>query len=175
MSPSDGPQNRRQASPVELAALLVQAVCVPGEGEEAAVTLVADNLGLEAASIGEELMYLRAFAIDFAVLMGLGDSPAKDQILSRYYEHWKRIDEGAGGGTQEAMEERLGAYAAAVGQSAQAQGGLSDEVGRQFASRCVAEGGLDATELVVFGGRMFAALYDGVVELLTEVEIILVE
>ena len=155
--------------------MLVQAVCVPGEAEPAAVAALAAALGLDAEAVAEELLYLRAFAIDFAVLMALGDSPAKDQIQTRYYEHWTRIDQQAGGQALRAMEERLQEYAMAVGASAHGQGGLAAQVGQSLALRCGAGEGPDAAELAVFGGRLFAALYDEVVALLTDVEIVLLE
>lgn len=162
---------RRQATPVELAALLVESVCVPAAGEAEVVAHLAATLELPPEALGEELLYLRAFAVDFAVLMTLGDAPAKDQILSRYYAHWNRIDEQSGG-TLAALEERLGDYAAAIGQ-AQGQAGLAAQVGRALAERC----GLDPAppQLAVLGARLFAAVYEEVTAMLTEVEIVLLE
>ena len=177
MNSADGTTDggsRRQVTPAELAALFVDAVSIPGEGEADAVRELSAALDLEAESVSGELLYLRAFAVDFAVLMGLGDSLAKDQILSCYYEHWTRIDE-AEGDTLVAMEERLQAYAAAVGAGAHGQVGLSGEVGQAFAVRCVDAEGPPVTELMVLGGRLFAAVYDEMVGLLTEVDIVLEE
>ncbi|HIG16751.1 MAG TPA: hypothetical protein EYQ31_05370, partial [Candidatus Handelsmanbacteria bacterium] len=57
--------SRKQASPVELAALLAESVCVPGEGEQEAVGELAAALQVNADVLAEELLYLRAFAADF--------------------------------------------------------------------------------------------------------------
>lgn len=158
---------------MELSALLVESVCVPAAGEAEAVAQLAGILGLRAEALGEELLYLRAFAVDFAVLLTLGDVPAKDQLLAHYYGHWHRIDDQSGGDTLAALEERLGEYAAAVGQVIPAHRGLAAQVGRALAECC---GRPDAPpELVVLGGRMFAALYEEVTALLTDVEIVLLE
>ena len=165
---------RKQASPVELAALLADAVCVPGIGEKEAVGQLAAALQLQEEAISEELLYLRAFAIDFAVLMSLGDSPEKDQILSRYYEHWERID-GEAEGTLAILEQRLRDYAAIVGDVEPGHGGLARQLGIALAARCGVDAGPEAGELMIFGARLFAALFDEVSGLLTEVEIVLLE
>jgi hypothetical protein len=168
------PGERRQASPVELAALLVESVCVPGPGEDDAVRQLGKALSVPPERIAEELLYLRAFAVDFAVLMSLGDSPAKDQILSRYYAHWEGIDENAEG-TLAALEERLRDYASVVGDIEPGRGGLAQSLGTALALRCQVEAGPAAGELMVFGARLFAVLYDEVTSLLTEVELILLD
>ncbi len=166
--------SRKQASPVELAALLAESVCVPGEGEQEAVGELAAALQVNADVLAEELLYLRAFAVDFAVLMSLGDSPAKDQILSRYYEHWERIDAEAEG-TLEILEQRLLDYAAIVGDVERGHGGLARQLGIALAVRCDVEAGPAAGELMVFGGRLFAVLYEEVSAMLTEIDILLLE
>lgn len=166
--------NRREASPVELAALLADSVLVPGPGEQDAVQQLGQALAVPADRISEELMFLRAFAVDFAVLMSLGDAPAKDQILGGYYEHWRRIDAEAEG-AMEALEERLRDYAALVGSIEPGQGGLGRQVGQALAVRCGVQAGIEAGELMVFGARLFAVLYDEVTQLLTDVDIVLLE
>jgi hypothetical protein len=165
---------RKQATPVELAAILAESVFVPGEGERQAVEKLAELLEVKADVISEELLYLRAFAVDFAVLMSLGDSPAKDQILSGYYEHWQRIDADAPG-TMEILEERLRDFAAIVGDIELGAGGLTRQLGITLAARCQVDAGPAAGELMVFGGRLFAVLYEELTALLTEVEIVLLE
>lgn len=169
----DGTDNK-QATPVELSAILVECVCVAGPGEPEAVAALASSLQLRPDAIAEELLYLRAFAVDFAVLMSLGDAPAKDQILSRYYDHWDRIDAEAEG-TRAVLEQRLLDYAAVVGDVEPGHGGLGRQLGIALAAHCgVADNGGDASgELMVFAARLFAVLYDEVTSLLTEVDIIL--
>ena len=164
---------RNQATPVELSALLVECVCVPGAGEQEAVGQLAEALHVQPDTLAEELLYLRAFAVDFAVLMSLGDAPAKDHILSRYYEHWQRIDEEAEG-ARAALEERLQGYAAVVGEVAPG-GGLARQLGIALAARVSVDAGDAAVELMVFGARLFAVLYDEVTSLLTEVDILLLD
>ena len=159
---------------MELAALLVDTVCVPGSGEQEALGELAGFLGVERGSMESELMFLRAFAVDFAVLLALGDSPAKDQILSRYYEHWERIDAEVEG-TLAILEERLQDYAAIIGDIEPGTGGLARQLGIALAARCGVKDNPDAGELMIFGGRLFAALYEEVTAMLTEVEIVLLE
>ena len=166
--------NRKQASPVELAALLAESVCVPSAGEPEAVGHLAALLRVKADAMAEELLYLRAFAVDFAVLLALRDSPAKDQILSRYYEHWERIDAEVEG-TLAILEERLQDYAAIIGDIEPGTGGLARQLGIALAARCGVKDNPDAGELMIFGGRLFAALYEEVTAMLTEVEIVLLE
>ena len=161
---------RRQATAIELSALLVECVCVPGPGEQQAVGLLATALNVGPEAIAEELLYLRAFAVDFAVLMSLGDTPAKDQILALYYEHWQRLDQEVEG-ARAALEERLQAYAAVVGDVTPGQGGLARQLGIALAARINGEGQAPG-ELMVFGARLFAALYDEVRNLLTEIDIL---
>lgn len=167
-------RTRNQATPVELSALLVECVCVPGAGERAAVGQLAAALQVQPEAIAEELLYLRAFAVDFAVLMSLGDAPAKDQILSHYYQHWQRIDEEAEG-ARAALEERLQGYAAIVGEVAPGGGGLARQLGIGLAARIDVDAGDAAAELMIFGARLFAVLYDEVTSLLTEVDILLLD
>lgn len=180
----DGTDNK-QATAVELSALLVECVCVPGPGEGQAVAALASALAMRPEVIAEELLYLRAFAVDFAVLMSLGDAPAKDQILSRYYEHWDRIDREAEG-TRDALEQRLRDYAGVVGDVEPGAGGLARRLGIALAAFCGNSNGSPpaepasgdnqaAAELMVFAARLFAALYDEVTSMLTEVDIILLE
>ena len=137
--------NRKQASPAELAALLAECVCVPGAGEPEAGGHLAALLRVKADAMAEELLYLRAFAVDFAVLLALGDSPAKDQILSRYYEHWERIDAEVEG-TLAIFEERLQDYAAIIGdiepggalrRRGQPRCGETDDLRRPFVRRAL--------------------------------------
>ena len=169
---------RKQATPVELSALLVECVCVPGPGEQEAVRPLAAAVQVSPEAISEELLYLRAFAVDFAVLMSLGDAPAKDQILSLYYEHWQRIDEQAAG-TRAALEERLQGYAAVVGDVTPGHGGLARQLGLALVGHIGADPGSAAGdaagELMIFGARLFAVLYDEVTSLLTEVDILLLD
>jgi hypothetical protein len=165
---------KKQATPIELAAILAESVFAAGEGEQEAVGQLAELLQVKADAISEELLYLRAFAVDFAVLMSLGDSPAKDQILSGYYEHWQRIEADAPG-TMEILEERLQDFAAIVGDVEPGAGGLARQLGIALAARCQVEAGPAAGDLIVFGGRLFAVIYEEVTALLTEVEIVLLD
>ncbi len=171
---SEGGSSRRQATAIELSALLVECVCVAGPGEPEAVSALAEALGVKPDVIAEELLYLRAFAVDFAVLMSLGDAPEKDQILACYYEHWERI-EVAAEGTRATLEERLRDYAAVVGDVQPGSGGLGRGLGIALAARCAAPDGPAAAELIVFAARLFAVLYDEVTSMLTEIDIVLLD
>ena len=53
---------KEEASPVELSALLMDAVCTPAEREQTALGELAGHLGMEVNILQSELMFLRAFA-----------------------------------------------------------------------------------------------------------------
>ena len=55
---------KKEATPVELSALLLDAVCTPSERERVALGELAGHLGVEVGQLQSELMFLRAFALD---------------------------------------------------------------------------------------------------------------
>ena len=79
---------RREATPVEIAALLMNAVCTPAEREQAALAELAEQIGVDLGHLQSELMLLRAFAVDFAMAMTLGQTLVRRAILMRIHQHW---------------------------------------------------------------------------------------
>lgn len=170
--PQPPPPRKKQATPVELAALLVDTVCVPGSGEREALRELAELLGLESGSMESELMFLRAFAVDFATDMTLGDAPERWAITERFYKHWEMISDQVDAGVFEDLQDRISYYTDAVHSESDGPSGLMAQVGLAFAERCgvVEEGGED---LAMLGGSMFVALFEEISDLLSGIDIVL--
>ena len=100
---------RKEATPIELGALLMDAVCKPGEREQEAVRQLAAHLGVDLERLQMELMYLRAFAVEFATTISLGESPDREAVSTQYYRHWDQVAEQAGEGVAEELDARLAA------------------------------------------------------------------
>ena len=163
--------SRREATPIEIAALLMDAVCTPEEREQTALGELAAHLQIDLDQMQSELLFLRAFAVDFATAMALGQAPERQAILERYYLHWEQIDQEAGGGLLTDLQARLQLYTETVGSHERTPAGLKGLVGRTFA-RCCERDEVEE-ELTVLGGEMFGALFEEVVDLLQEVDIAL--
>lgn len=168
---SSPPARRRQATPIELSALLMEAVCGPAATTDAAVAELAEFLELSAGHLQGELMFVRAFAVDFATSLTLGDSAEREAIRAHYYEHWDGISAQAGGDVAADLDQRLQYYADAVGESA-AGTGLAAQVGQAFAA-LLPSSGEGAGEVAVLGASMFAALFEEVCDLLNSIELVL--
>ncbi len=165
------PSTRRQATPVELAALLMEAVCVAGSSEQEAVEEMAQIVEVPTQAMLSELMFLRAFAVEFGAEMALGDSEGKRAIFERYYHHWEMIANKADGNLIEDLHERLDYYTNAVHAPTSEVSGLTGQIGVAFAERCQAhEEGRE--DLAMLGGSLFAALFDETAELLQSIEIL---
>lgn len=161
--------NRKEASPIEIAALLMDAVCTPTDAEQDALRELATHLQVDLERMQSELMFLRAFAVDFATSMTLGQSRAREEILSRYYQHWERIDREVGGGLTTDLQSRLQLYTENLDSSEGSAADLQGLIGGIFARCC---GAAEAEgELVLLGGAMFGALFAEIADLLQEVDI----
>ena len=163
----------QEATPIEIAALLMEAVCTPAEQEQDALGQLAAHLGVELPVIQAELMYLRAFAVDFATAMALSESPEKEAIEANYYHHWDRIAQEAGAEVLDDLRQRLDFYTGVVNDSAASTNLLKDQIGQAFAWYC--QVGESNPDLAVLGGAMFAAFFDEVVDLFDRVDIVLYE
>jgi hypothetical protein len=170
MSASDIEPKKTQVTPVELAALFMEAACQTSDEERKALAGLAEFLGVDLGQVLAELMFLRTYAVDLAVAMTLGHSPARQVLLEQFYGHWERISEEAGFVLSGDLQAHLGYYTEAVGD--ETSGGLGDRVGQAFAARFGGEG---ATEMALLGGRMFGAFYEEIAQTLGLVEIVLYE
>ena len=164
---------RREASPVEIGALLMDAVCTPSAQEQDALSELAIHLGVELERMQTELLYLRAFAVDFALALSLGESPAKEAITTHYYSHRDLVAREAGEGLLEDLQLRLAAYARVVGDADADPDGLKGQLGQLFADNC--QDGGQSPDLALLGGAMFAALFEEVADLFNVVDIVLYE
>ncbi len=171
---NESPPRKKQATPVELAALLMETVRRPSGAEESALRELAEYLGVGLQSMQSELMFLRAFAVDFATGIALGDSAEKQAILERYYQHWEIMDNEAESDVLDQLQDRLQLYFDAIDSPESGPAGLGSQVGLAFATRCD-ETGEWREDLAMLGGSMFAALFDEVTDLLQEVEIVVYE
>ena len=174
---------KKNATPIEIGALLMETVCVSGASEQPALEELAEHLGTPLGRMQSELLFLRAFAVDFALNMSLGDGPARWAIGEQYYRHWETVAEGAGGDSMEGLEEHINFYTEVVNSSYIGAGGLTEQVGMAFASRCLPAAADDdgdsqpgnSMDLAMLGGSMFVALFDEVSDMLTQVEIVLID
>ena len=167
------PPRRRQATPIELAAILMEAVCQADSSQEDVVQHFGDLFGARSERLQAELMFLRAFAVDFATVMTLGDSAEKQAILARYYRHWERVATEVDDDVLSDLHEHLQFYQDTICSPSGADG-LGGQVGRAFATLCrVGEEGEE--EVAVLGGSLFAALFEEVCDLLTTIDILLVD
>ena len=138
-------------------------VCTPSAQEQDALSELAIHLGVELERIQTELLYLRAFAVDFALALSLGESPAKEAITTHYYSHWDLVAREADEGLLEDLQLRLAAYARVVGDADANPDGLKGQGGEQ------------SQDLALLGGAMFAALFEEVADLFNAVDIVLHE
>ncbi len=164
---------RTEASPIEIAVLLMDAVCTPSEQEHGALRQLATHLEVDLQRLQAELLYLRAFAVDFAMALALGGSSEREAVATRYYRHWDRIAQEAGEDVLEDLQGRLESYSRVIDDSGSSQDPLRDQIGRAFALRCQAE--KQDQELALLGGAMFAAFFDEVTDLFHTVDIVLYE
>ncbi len=165
------PSTRRQATPVELAALLMEAVCVAGSSEQEAVEEMAQIVEVPAQQMLSELMFLRAFAVEFGAELALGDCEDKRAIFERYYHHWEMVAGKTDDNLMDDLHESLEYYTQAVHDPTSEVSGLTGQIGVAFAARCRAQD--DGREdLAMFGGSLFAALFDETAELLQSIQIL---
>ena len=169
---------KNQATPVELAALFMDTACRPSGAEENALSQLAEYLDIDLSGMLAELMFLRAFSVDFAIQITLGEGgKEKEAILAHYYQHWEMVGNEADVDITEDLRDRLHYYLEATQSPEGAGSGLTQQVGLAFATRLVGgRGGGDGLEdLAVLGGSMFAALFDELTKLLEDVEIVTLE
>lgn len=151
----------------------MEAVCQVDSSQEDVIHHFGDLFGAKGERLQAELMFLRAFAVDFATVMTLGDSAEKQAISSRYYEHWEKIATEVGDGVIADLQEHLEYYQDTIAAPSEADG-LAGQVGRAFASLCgVTEEGEE--ELAVLGGSLFVALFEEVCDLFTNIDILLID
>ena len=165
---------KKEASPLEIAALLMDAVCTPADSEQAALRELAEHLGVDEQLLQIELMHLRAFSVDFATVIALGESPEREAILDQYYFHWDRIARQAGDQVLDDLQDRLAYYGQVVAEpDLQAGGteGLLGQIGLAFARRCQREE--QGQDLALLGGAMFGALFDEITDLYEGLDIVL--
>lgn len=165
--------SRKEATPIELAALLMDTVCAPTPQEQDALGELAAQLQVDLGKMQIELMFLRAFAVDFAIDMALGAGLERQAIRAHYYRHWERISQETGEEVLADLQARLNFYAEALEEPGQDPTSLKGTIGRAFAL-CCGEGST-VQELALLGGEMFGALFDEIAELLQEVDIVLYE
>ena len=159
-------QEKKKTTPDELAVLLMEAACQTAAPEREALARLAEFVEIDLDRLLAELMFLRVFAVELAVSVGLGHSSARGALMERFYGHWERAAQESETDLVEALRARLEYYGEAVGE--EAAGSLGDSLGRAFAACFGAEA---AQELALLGGRMFGAFYEEVAQALAAVEI----
>ena len=132
---------KKNATPIEIGALLMETVCVSGASEQPALEELAEYLGTPLGRMQSELLFLRAFAVDFALNMSLGDGPASWAIAEQYYRHWETVAEGERTTTRSrAWKSASTYYTEVINTSHIGPAGLTEQVGMAFASRCLSAG-----------------------------------
>lgn len=164
---------KKNASPIELAALLMDAVCGQDEKERDSLQELAAHLKIEIDALQAELLFLRAFAVEFSLVMALGEVPEKDELLSHYYNHWERLDNEAGPEIQRDLQQRIQLYSEATNDVQTSGKDLRHAIGQVFAGFLSSDE--TQADLTHLGGSMFGALSAEIIDLLTEVDIVLLD
>ena len=162
---------KKSASPIELSALLMDAVCGQDEKERDSLQELATHLKVDLPLLQAELLFLRAFAVEFALVMALGDSEAKDEVFTHYYRHWDRMIAETGPEVQSDLQVRVQMYSEVINQAEPGSEGLGGAIGRAFANLFQSEEA--EGDLAHLGGSMFAALSAEVMDMFNEVDIVL--
>ena len=145
-------------------------VCHPADEEDSALATLADHLDLEPGKLRSELLYLKAFAVDFAVALALGECTEKSEILDHYYGHWEHIADQSDPGVLDELHDRVSYYSAAATSLQDTACGLNSQVGQAFADRFGVVGQVE--DLTLVGGEMFAGLSAEVIDLFHAVNIV---
>ena len=165
--------SRRQATAIELSAVLVQIVVEPGAGEAEMVQSLAQELGVPAGMVQLEMLHARAFAIDMALKVSLGEGREADQLRDQYAARLRAADADPDVDAWDLMQDRLETYASVV--DAQDAADLASTVGRCFAGTFGQAAAPMAGDLMHLGSRLFGTLFEEVSALLAEIELIEVE
>ena len=159
---------RKQITPPELGALLVNVACAQSEREETAVKELATHLGVELNPLQQELIFLRAFAVELSLATALGPGAEKEEVLAYYYRNWERL--AADGSILEQLRQRLEYYGDVIEAQQRHAGGLGAAVGAAFAQLGSAEA---ADGLKALGESMFGGVFAELTELFEQVDVVL--
>lgn len=159
-----------QATPIELAAVLMDAICVPAERERAALEELTSHLGMDLGQVQSELMFLRAFAVDLAASTTLGQGPSCEILRRHLQQSWQRLEGEVGAGLADDLQERFEVYAHITSGPQSHPAGLRGAVGQVFAHCCNA--GEQGGDMALLGGAMFAAFYEEVCQLFDAVDLV---
>jgi hypothetical protein len=159
-----------QVAPIELAAVLMDAICTPAEREREAIEELTDYLGMDVEQVQSELVFLRAFAVDLAVTTALGQDEGRDTMQRYLHQNWQRLESESGNPLADDLYERFEVYARMASNSNPQPGGLRGAVGQVFAHCCNA--GERAADMALLGGAMFAAFYEEICQLFDSVDLV---
>ena len=155
--------DKKKATAVELGTGLL--LLAKGSEESDTSSLAALPAEADRRRIRNEFLYLRAFVVDFAVSMKLGDSREKKAVLDVYYAHLREMTKGTGLFPE--IAERLDIYAEAV--NTPHQNGPAWTVGLAFAKLCGQEKDLN---LVTRGGIQFGTTFKAVSDFVNSFRIV---
>ena len=159
----------REATAVELAALLMDIVVRSTPPEEEAVRRLGELAQTDAGRMRSELLFLRDFAVGLALEVELGGDERQAEVVAHYSRHWSGLDAEVAGASAE-RAQRTAAYAAAAHDPA-SRAALPERAGRTYASLCGVAAASASSEVARFGGALFSCLYEEVCRLLDEVTI----
>lgn len=152
-----------------LTGVLLDAVCVLSETEERALQELSQTLQVDWVRLRLELTFLRASAVDLAVVTALGEGSICNDLRQNIRDRLQRLISQSGGDFEEEIGDRVALYGHVVNDPKKTSGSLRDAVGIAFAQCCT--GGDDNADLAHLGGAMFAAFYDEVHQLLEVIDV----
>lgn len=158
-----------QVAPIELAAVLMDAVCTPAEREREALEELTGHLGMDVEQVQSELVFLRAFAVDWALATALGPGAGRDAMQRHLHQSWQRLENDTGHSLADDLYSRCEMYASRASGPQPHPDGLRGAVGQVFAHCCNA--GERGADIALLGGAMFAAFYEETCQLFDAVDL----
>lgn len=159
-----------QVALIELAAVLMDAICTPAEREREALEELTRHLGMDVEQVQSELVFLRAFAVDLALATALGPDTGRDALQRHLHQNWQRLESDTGHSLADDLNARCQMYASIASGSQSHPDGLRGAVGQVFAHCCNA--GERGADIALLGGAMFAAFHEETYQLFDAIDLV---
>ena len=163
-------KKKATASEVAEALMVVSAAQEQLDEDVAEIKRIQPDLSDEkCAFITKNLMFLRAFAADFATSMTLGESREKLAVLDAFSAHWDDWERDSGLPFRQEMERCFEIYTNAIKESH--PNGPAWQVGKAFSRICT--GQEHDLDLVMLGNVHFASTYNKISNVKRKFKIVL--
>ena len=153
---------------VRVAGVLLDAVCVLSDTEERVLQELSQTLQVDGVPLRLELMFLRASAVDLAIVTALGEGSIYEELHQKIRDCCLRLVSQSSGDSEGEMGERITLNRRIFNDPQKTSGSLRDAGGFVLAQCCT--DGDSNVDLAHLGGAMFAAFYEEVHQLLDEID-----